>query len=604
MSTLGAGQVAIGAGAGQVAIGAGAGVAAIGMLAGAAVIGTGILIVKGVMWCGQKMEENYVQTCKQWTELENNASAENRANVQEVSSYLTSQLNYISASEFASRDQVTSGTVDQKALDQAIARARATLVDNSLIAQNKATTERNMLASRLQAEIKAGRGILAPEIISEAEGVTTGSTASIKAMLNKLDDAWNTIHETQSLQTRAVQQAQQLLTLTSARLRAIEAMLRDMGAVRDLAYQKRLRQIQDVVIDAGDELKSRPEQALFLANNAQKEAETLLEEVSANAYRAWNNQLASINSQLGIMGALSTMLEEAEATKLLDTQKVVSLKQRVATLQQRTRTLLQSSNAHIQDGIQRLTAAVEILQHDVFAEVQTSQQSTIATTIQTTLTELGFQSDARELPSLKINGDTMRVEVMASQAATDDVRDDKIITFDVSRDGQVSYDFSGYVGEACLEDAQRVFAALSQKGIYIIDNTAMNTLQNLPVEQVLPEALQQFQSTPVKNKTQAELAETIKGVLDKMGYANVRTSSIGGSIEMEAFDGSVGYRVVMSPEGEVQIFKDADQDDITSDMRDPIVQASHVVQEESQEEDLKERRKSYVAPRKAQKLSN
>ena len=179
-----------------------------------------------------------------------------------------------------------------------------------------------------------------------------------------------------------------------------------------------------------------------------------------------------------------------------------------------------------------------------------------------------------------------------------------MITFDITRSGQVSYDFGGYMGTECVEDAQRVFAALHKKGIYLINEAAMRNLQGLSLKQLARE-IQQVQSLikPEKNKTQAELAEQIKGVLDQMGYENIRVSSIGGSIEMEAFNGNTGYRVIMSPEGEIQILDDQ-HTDITNKASDPVAQVSHEVQEEAQEVEIKKRRRSYMGSRKGQWLSH
>ena len=52
------------AGAGSVAAVAGLGVAGAALVVGGVVVGTSILIGKGVMWCGEKLEENYQNSCK------------------------------------------------------------------------------------------------------------------------------------------------------------------------------------------------------------------------------------------------------------------------------------------------------------------------------------------------------------------------------------------------------------------------------------------------------------------------------------------------------------------------------------------------------------
>ncbi|HET8846894.1 MAG TPA: hypothetical protein VFN35_35855 [Ktedonobacteraceae bacterium] len=72
-------------------------VAAVGALgivaAGALVVGAGVLIGQGVVWCGQKLEENYQNACKDWTNLANRARTESMQNVQEMQSYMADQWN-------------------------------------------------------------------------------------------------------------------------------------------------------------------------------------------------------------------------------------------------------------------------------------------------------------------------------------------------------------------------------------------------------------------------------------------------------------------------------------------------------------------------------
>jgi hypothetical protein len=87
-----------------------------------------------------------------------------------------------------------------------------------------------------------------------------------------------------------------------------------------------------------------------------------------------------------------------------------------------------------------------------------------------------------------------------------------------------------------------------------------------------------------QNKSQAELAETLKRVLTQM-YPQVHQSSVGGHIELEAFQGQLGYRVVLSPEGEVQVYKDVAHTDVSNDASDPIVaEAQRTLDQQVQEE--------------------
>src|SRR5947208_13334262 len=129
MSTVGAGTVGIGA---------------VGVV-GVAAVGAGVLIAKGVMWCGDKIEENYQQTCKEWTNLVESARAENLANVQEMSTMLTSQLEYLSASTYEAAADSPPASIDQQALFATIARARV-VIDDAQRATQQVESERKLLA--------------------------------------------------------------------------------------------------------------------------------------------------------------------------------------------------------------------------------------------------------------------------------------------------------------------------------------------------------------------------------------------------------------------------------------------------------------------------
>ncbi len=582
-------------------------------MAGAMAVGAGIVIAEGLMWCGEKMQANYQQACQEWTAFENQARTASRADVEQVNTYLVSQLEFLSIDEFAHPDHDGATAVNQQALEQAIARARNILADTTLIEQDKSAIEQKILSARLRAEIKTGRGLLPATTITAAEQALGGSSGEMRAMLEHLDLAWNAIQEQPVQQTRAIQRTQQLLTLVSSRLRAIETMLRDMNQETAQAYQKRVREIDNQLQDARDELVDmRPEHALNAVTSSQQAADRLLEEVTGSAHQSWNELRTRVNEQIGTLDALWKMLVETEAVQiqgagpLCNQQKATDLKQRLETQIQKARSLLQGNNPQSRRDLGRLTVAVENLKQAVFTTVKAGQQQTIGTLIQSTLSELGYQSDAGEQPVVKVHGDITRVEVMASRTNIPGQRDDKVISFDVSRDGQVSYDFGGYIGEECVKEAQEVFEALHKKGVYLVNETALPLIQHLPLERIMQEVLDKpaFHTAAVKNKTQAELAETLKGVLNKMGYPGVRVSSVGGSIELEAFEGNIGYRVVMSPEGEVQIFKDAAQNEVTHDTKDRLAQASRTVQETSAEPEIKQRKKSYMGSRKGQMLTH
>ncbi len=597
MSTVGSGAVGIGV----------VGVAAAPLLAvavvGVAAVGTGVLIAKGVMWCGDKIEENYQQTCKEWTNLIESARAENLANVRGMSTQLTSQLEYLSASAYEAADDSMPATIDQQALFATIARARV-VIDDAQRAAQQVDSERNLLAARLRAEIKAGRGILPAELITEAERALHGTPAIMQAALQKLDAAWNTVNETHARRTRTIRQAQQLLVSISTQLNAIDTMLQEMGSGRDSSHVEQRRQLEQKVLKARDQLEALPAHALELARAARQEVKPLLEGVSAASLALWQETRQQMNTQLGILATLETMVKEAEAITLVDRQTLATLADRVSKTLSEANKLQQST--YTQKQLIRLMQRVELLKGDIFREVKKSQQQKVAATIQSTLAELGFLSEHGEQPAIQANGDVTRVEVMPSAGTGTGERNDRLITFDVSRNGQVNYDFAGYSGSACLKDAQKIFTALQEKGLFILDDDAMEKLQRIPAENFSIETLKQkdFQPSLMQNKTQAELAESLKSILEEMGYPQLRQSVVGGSIELEAFNGPIGYSVVLSPEGDVQVFQDANRTDISHNTSDPVVEKMRMIQQEHPEPEVKKSRTPYMKSRKQQMLGH
>jgi hypothetical protein len=590
MSTAGAGTVGVGA----VAVVAAPLLAA--AVVGAAAVGTGVLIAKGVMWCGDKIEENYQQTCKEWTNLVESARAENLANVREMSTQLTSQLEYLSASAYEAADNSMPATIDQQALFATIARARV-VIDDAQRAAQQGESERNLLAARLRAEIKAGRGILPAELIAEAERALHGTPAIMQAALQKLDAAWNTVNETHARRTRTIRQAQQLLASVSTQLNAIDTMLQEMGSGRGSIHVEQRRQLEKKVLNARDQLEVHPAHALELARAARQEVRPLLESVSAASLALWEETRQQMNTQLGILATLETMVKEAEAITLVDRRTLATLADRVSKTLSEANKMQQST--YTQKQLILLMQRIELLKGDIFREVKKSQQQKVAATIQSTLAELGFLSEHGEQPAIYVNGDVTRVEVMPSAGTGTGERNDRLITFDVSRNGQVNYDFAGYSGSACLKDAQKIFNALQEKGLFILDDHALEKLQRIPAENFSIETLKQkdFQPSLMQNKTQAELAESLKSILEEMGYPQLRQSVVGGFIELEAFNGPIGYSVVLSPEGDVQVFQDANRTDISHNTSDPVVEKMRMLQQEHPEPEVKKSRTPYVQPR-------
>jgi hypothetical protein len=196
----------------------------------------------------------------------------------------------------------------------------------------------------------------------------------------------------------------------------------------------------------------------------------------------------------------------------------------------------------------------------------------------------------------------LRIEAMISYS-TKEQRDEKVVAFDVSPDGKINYDFSGYVGDTCISEAKRIFDALREKGIFIVDDRAVDELLQTSTENITANLLQQERLHPhiVKNKSQAELADSLRRVLEKMEYPQVHQNSIGGAIELEAFKGPIGYRVILPPDGSAQVLKNASQKDVSNDLQDPVTREAQLTgQQEAQKREQEAQRRAQEVQKRAQ----
>jgi hypothetical protein len=599
MSTVGVGAVAMGA-------------AGVGVAAGALVVGAGILVARGIMWCGQKMEENYQHACQEWTGAFEAARQENLARVELLSPYLVAQVDRLSSSAYLSRTPQgaqAAPALPDHALQEAIAEARRALEQAQGTRQKQTEVEHSTLVMHLRTEIAAGRGLLPPEVLQQAEGCLSGTQDVLHRALADLEAAWDAVSEKRAQDVRQSHQLEQALTQASTRLNTIELLLRDAGAAADPAFVTRARELEARLGEARDAMDRSTLQALDLALAVQQEAGEVLEAVSAASLSAWNAVRSQITTRQGVLATLAKMLQEVREVQLVPEPQVAELEQMIAAVQQEAQVLAGGEQLQVHQRLSRLTSRVTILKERVFAIVKTHQQQTIARSIQDVLADLGFQSLEGARPEIMPSGNALRVEALVSQDPSGAQRDDRVVTFGIAHDGQVSYDFSGYEAGSCLVDAEKIFAALRERGIFILDQANMQELRKVPADALTLSTLGQERFHPhlERNKSQAVLAETLRHVLGQM-YPHVHQVSVGGHIELEAFEGQLGYHVVLSPAGEVQVYRDAAHIDVSADAQDPVVaEAQRALQPEHREQKTEPRPQAAPArpsllPHKRQQL--
>ncbi|HEU5382457.1 MAG TPA: hypothetical protein VFV38_44160 [Ktedonobacteraceae bacterium] len=576
-----------------------------------AAAGITILIGRGLIWCGEKLEENYRNACQEWTGLADRVRAENMQNVQEMSSYLTDQMEYLATSAALTFSEISkSGELEEqkRQLNEAFARAQQALASAQQLTQSRAETRQTLLSRRLQTEIAAAEGLLPAHEIERARVALQATPAEMQQALKRLQEAWERVSEAGNVRNHAIRQTQQTLQAVSARLSAIDALRQNAQSSSQLAFASQQSSIVALVREAETFLNVQPGMALEKARAAEQEARRLTEIISGETIAAWSNQQKELNRLRGMVASLTRMLEEARSIQLLDAGQLQSLTERVQQAQNRLEQADRPGASLTARQLARLQAGVNLVKQEVFALVGSTQQRNIAQTIATTLAELGFRSNNGSSPVLKQQGDSIHIQAI-TQPETAEQRDEKVISFDIGPNGTVSYDFSGYIGDSCLSDAQRVFSALRQKGIFLLDNKSSARLQQLPNASISAETLQdaRFTLEPAQNKTQAELAEALLRVLQRMGYPTIQQRTVGGSIELEAFKGSKGYRVVLAPDGETHILKDAQGTDVSMNASDPLAtEAQQIIQQaqevEEEESETKRHRPTAFRQKKRQAL--
>lgn len=565
MSTEGTGAVAVGA---AVVLGGAA------VLAAGAIIGTGMLVAQGVMWCGKKMEENVERARNKWIAQQQAAYAESRANVQDMPLFIAGQAESIAAASANLTLNLPSAPstapAAQKQLEASLARLRTALDNVKQITQIKTETDRELLQYRLQSEIEALRGLLPQTEIAQAEMALQGTEVAMRQALTGLQDAWNRVSNTQAIKVHQERRARQILRSVSAQLLALDTLLRSTGK-EQISYNKQRQEIETQVEEAQKVVDRDPERALPMAEEAQRAVRTLTHAISMDTTRAWDQTRQRVISIQGTLTTLAQMLQEATAIELLDKQRIQDLSRRIDKTQKESQNLIQSMVPASSDQLRQLDENAARLKAEVFRVVKSRQQRKIAEAVATTLGELGFQSNSGSQPVVQDNGDTVHIVATRSGNTPGFRRDDKVVSFDISREGNLTYDFSGYAGDACVSEAKEIFAAFRAKGIFILDSDAMEKLSRIPAENVSVETLNRVRYNPQieQNKRQAALAEKLKEVFERMKFANIQESVIGGCIDIEAFNGGIGYHVILPPDGSAEVFKN--HVDISANKDDQIV---------------------------------
>ncbi len=476
----------------------------------------------------------------------------------------------------------TQKAMDQKTLLQRVEQVRASLSDASLLVASLEETEQQAAKQELLLTISAARSAKLPLYqIQRAERALGKSVKEIQDATRELEEALQDVESALSERERLHGRVEHQLQVITSQLYYVNQILSEAEVDERPEFAEASHRVTRLIAMSHDRLHNKLDEAASYAAEAQQVVNTFAERASEFLLDGWSHMQSQVNTILGKLSMLKQMAQEAEAARMSGYEKLQDLTQRITTTYTEAQLIGKRTSLTGQQHITSLAEHVELLKEELFAQLQAFQQRTIAETIAATLTDLGFQAMAGGQPAVEENDEMMRVAVVKVGVNAQGRPDDKLVEFAISREGKVSYDFSGYLDDACIVEAERIFSALRARGIYLLEPEVARKLQEDHSGRLTRQMLDRVQqyAHPIRNKMQTELADRLQRVLKLMQYNNVQVRSMGGCIELDAFNGPVGYHVILEPEGTVQVYKDAQHTDISSDRFDPIVAESLLITE-------------------------
>jgi hypothetical protein len=544
---------------------------------GTALLDTSVALGDGVVFVGKAIDEWSVDSAKKLAKLEAEAKADALKNINTLRDLSTQAEATAINKQFEGAVQSRSlSKADTQALEKELAQARAAIAGIRTGLKSPAERERQQLQQSLKREIIRGRSLLSASLLQEAGAALEGPKEAVSKAIFRLMEARQRAEGKLSLRERQRWQVEEAIQFATAQLQVVEQMLQEMSSGQQAVFVERRKAIQSLLATIDPSEENGLEEAIEQAIEAQQNARVLSGAVTTALVEAWSTTNSQVNAQLGGLQVLRDMLTEVDRMNVANRRVVRDLTERVTDIYDEAQSLTGHPLRHAQQWLAALEERISPLKREVFTLVEMSRQRVIAETIAATLLKLDFGSLTRDQRLVRENGDVLRVVATPGGKKSAEGRDDRIVSFEISRSGDVAYDFVGYTGDSCIEEAEKIFAALRAKGLYVLDPKGAQRLQAAARERPLTlEMLNrpELQVHPVKNKMQAELAERLHVVLERMQYHKISQQVVGGCIEMEAFNGPVGYRVVLKPEGSMQVFKDEEMNelDVALDSDDPIV---------------------------------
>jgi hypothetical protein len=544
--------------------------------------GVAVLVVDGVVqateYLGEVLDEFAEKPNIDWRLAADAKFNEDMAK----SSPLTRSITIAAEARVAQAHDPTQKPMDQKTLLQRTEQIRASLSDVSKLIASLEEIEQQGAKQGLLLTIAAARSAKLPLYqIQRAERALGKPVKEIhdatRELEKALQDVKSVLSETERLHSRVEHQLQ----VITSQLYYVNQILAEAEVDARPEFAEASSRITRLVAMSRDRLHDKLDEAASYVAEAQQVVNTFSERASEFLLDGWGHMQSQINTILGKLSMLKQMAQEAEVARMSGYEKLQDLTRRITTTYNEAQLIGKRASLTGQQQITSLAERAESLKDELFAQLQAFQQRTIAETIAATLTDLGFQAMAGGQPAVEENDEMMRVAVVNVGVNAQGRPDNKLVEFAVSREGKVSYDFSGYLDNACIVEAERIFSTLRARGIYLLEPEVARKLREDHSGRLTRQMLERAQqyAHPIRNKMQTELADRLQRVLKRMQYNTVQVRSMGGSIELDAFNGPVGYHVILESEGAVQVYKDAQHTDVSSDPFDPIVAESLLITE-------------------------
>jgi len=254
-------------------------------------------------------------------------------------------------------------------------------------------------------------------------------------------------------QAELERQRQEQLRLEQLRRRAngLAASCREtIRAVNDPAVQqfaaKDLRQIQQTLVQASQQIASAPEQAIKMLERTQNDLNAVLAKAERAAHK-WSKQQAEARARLEAIQ--QNLKAEKESANAAGQEALAQAEQTVAQAR-----ALYSQGQYEQIGslCRQAEQSIQKAGKESFDE---SVRKEVVKGLLGTLTSMGFVIDG---PQLNQEGGRAGVVTLSGRMPSG-----KMARFEVNLDGRMQFDFDGYEGRACAKDLEKINTTLQQQ---------------------------------------------------------------------------------------------------------------------------------------------